>query len=126
MEGVDWLDQMSGYLNWHVYGPDMSNPYKSPPPPATLRRMLEDPAFFSANLCMRCTCEGHEILVIADPSKPRVQSNHPCVSEITKQEVLEYIDRSGLVKLIASETEKIRKELESFLETLDKKSKKKR
>ena len=106
-----WLDHMTGYLSWRVTGPDIHNPYKALPSTATLKRMTSDAPFLMQHICIRCSCDGHEVMVIVNPDAPRIQSNHPSVASLSNRDVIGYLHRNNLDQTIADEIEKIRLEI---------------
>jgi hypothetical protein len=113
---------MEGYLTWKVFGPDIRNPYKSELPIATLRRMVENHDALAQGVNVRCLCDGFEVMSVTNPLKPRVTSNHPCISAMRKDEILAFMEESGIFEMIETEMEKIRVDLLTYLAEREKRA----
>ena len=111
VEGSTWFDHMTGYLNWKVIGPDITNPFKTPHTLGTLNRMASQRDFLCQFVSIRCMCDGYEVMIISNPEKPRVLSNHPCISNMEVTEIVDYLHRHNLDDFIASQIDQIEQEI---------------
>ena len=114
-----WFDHMTGYLKWKVVGPDIKNPFKTPPPPHILRRMFEQVDFLSQFIQIRCLCDGYEVMSIFNPYTPRIQSDHPSISRMSLGEVVGYLERAGIDEFINSEIKRIQSEIAEKIKNYD-------
>jgi hypothetical protein len=110
-----WFDHMTGYLKWKVIGPDIHNPFKTPLPIHILCRMVNQREYLSQYIQVRCLCDGYEVMIITNPNAPRVISNHPCISQMDKGEIVDYIRREGLDAVIDAEIDRIHEEITNYL-----------
>lgn len=120
-DGKTWLDHMTGYLTWKVSGPDINNPYKQPPTVPFLRRMLVDEGFLMSHVTVRCTCDGHEVMLLTNPTCPRIQSDHPSVSSLSTNKIMEYMLKNKIDELIFTEVDKLRVEVDALVKALESK-----
>jgi hypothetical protein len=114
-----WFDYMDGYLNWKVSGPDINNPYKQIPTIPYLKRMLTDENFLMTHIVVRCTCDGHEVLILNNPTSPRIQSDHPCLTSLPANAIMDYIFKNKLDEMIYAEVDKIKEDIRLLVKSLE-------
>lgn len=107
----NWFEKMDGYLHWKAIGPEIHAPYRAP----LSDRVLVDLAYRSNALLrlidLRCMCDGFEVLHIKNLTSPIFITDHPCISVIPKFEMIDYLERSGIMKIVDDEVEKKRGEI---------------
>jgi len=115
-----WFDHMTGYLKWKIIGPDIHNPYKTPLPFHTLHRMAHQRDFLNQFVQVRCMCDGYEVMIIMNPNQPRIISSHPCISQMDRGDIVDYIRRAGLDDFIDTEIDRIQAEIIEYLHMREK------
>ena len=110
-----WFDQMTGYLKWKILGPDINNPFKKPIPLHTLNRMASNREYLNQHIQVRCMCDGYEVMIISNPSQPRVISNHPCITGMDRGAIVDYIKRVALDEFIDQEIDRIEEEIRNHV-----------
>ena len=110
-DGGTWFDLMTGYLKWKVIGPDIHNPFKAPHSLANLTRMMTQRDYLCQHVSVRCMCDGYEVMMIVNPSLPRVISNHPCINTMPMGDIIDYLQRHHLDDFIEAELNRIQEEI---------------
>jgi hypothetical protein len=110
-----WFDQMTGYLKWKVLGPDINNPFMKPIALHTLNRMAANRDYLNQHIQVRCMCDGYEVMMISNPSQPKIISNHPCITGMDRSAIVEYIRRVALDDFIDQEIDRIEEEIRNHL-----------
>jgi hypothetical protein len=111
----NWFEQMEGFLDWKIIGPDLNNPFKPPISDIALHELATKRESLRKKMDLRCLCDGHEVLLIRNLGTPFLKTDHPCISKISRMEILDYLKRAGLEELILQEMERIQKEIEEEL-----------
>ena len=110
-----WFDHMDGYLKWKILGPDINNPFKTPLALHVITRMATQREFLAQHVQVRCLCDGYEVMIITNPANPRVVSSHPCISTMSQDVIIDYINRTGLDEFISLEIDRIEAEIKNHL-----------
>lgn len=105
----NWLDKMKGYLIWTVRGPDLHNPFLPPISDQALINMLENPAVLNEHIELKCSCDGHEVFVLKNLTKPNIRAEHPCVKALRTADIITAINRLGVLEDLAGELQKIQR-----------------
>jgi len=117
-----WFDQMTGYLDWEVVGPNLHDPFKVRMPVYLLRRMADDREFLCEYVHVRCLCDGYEVMVIENPSKPHFNSDHPCISKTAAKDIVGYLQKNAVDVYIWQQIEKIQEEIKQHVGIREKES----
>lgn len=110
-----WFDHMNGYLTWKVFGPDIHNPYSKEIPYRQLQRMASEWDFLNQYIHVRCLCDGYEVMTLNNPLAPRITSNHPCVSSMKREDIVDFMSMTKIFETIAVEAQKIQDEIREHL-----------
>lgn len=105
----NWFEQMDGFLNWKVIPPDIHNPFKPPMADRILLELAYNPTALRAMTNLRCMCDGYEVLLIKNLETPLFRTDHPCISSLSRSDIMDFIDNSGLNEKINTELEKTKK-----------------
>ena len=77
--------------------------------------MVSQRDFLCQYIHVRCICDGFEVMVMYNPHNPRIQSDHPCISQIPDKTVIEYIRDKEIDKMIWAEVDRIHEEVKAHL-----------
>jgi hypothetical protein len=106
-----WLSKMDGHLDWRVIPPPIRDPYSIPLTDLVLDAMSKNTAVIKKHMKVRCLCEGHELLMISNLCAPSVRTDHPCLSHLTRNEVLLCFDQFNLWALVDAAIERVQQEV---------------
>lgn len=110
-----WFDQMAGYLDWEIIGPNLHDPFKVKMPVHLLRRMVDDRAFLCEYINVRCLCDGYEVMIIQNPSKPDFVSEHPCISKTSAKDIVAYLQKNAIDVYVSQQIDKIQEDIRQHL-----------
>lgn len=105
---ASWLDRMHGFLSWQVIPPKASVPFGKSMPDAVLRELSEKKEALLRFIKLRGLIEGDELVRIKglDVQTSRmlvIESDHPNITALSKNDFHEYFQRKGVYALIFSE-----------------------
>ena len=117
VKGINWLLKMDEYLNWKIVGPDINNPYAAPLSTATVASLAREKDALKKLFVLRCLCEGYEVLLVRNLTHPSIETDHPCLSGMSKQKLFEFLGEKGISEKIEAEVDRVQQE---FLDELSK------
>lgn len=112
---LTWLHKMEGYLAWKVIGPRISNPFEQALPDRLLMQLEQKRDKVLQLIKVRCMCDGHEVLVIDNLGSPVLTTDHPCLTGLTRHDVMDYMQSIGLQVEIDRTIDTIQQEIREEL-----------
>ncbi len=113
---MTWFHKMDGFLNWKIIPPDFNNPFKPPLPDRVLVELVSRKEVLMTLFNLRCLCDGHEVLLVRNLASPLMLTDHPCISQLTRNQVFDYLEEQGIDRKIGEEVERVRQEIREELQ----------
>lgn len=111
----NWFEKMDGFLNWKVIGPDIHNPFGPAISDRVLLELAHKRDVLRKQFNLRCMCDGHEVLMIKNIEAPQINTDHPCISELSRAEIFDYLDEHGVTDQINKEMDRVQQEIKDEL-----------
>lgn len=111
-----WFEKMEGYLLWKVVPPDYKNPFKPPVAEHILRELIQRRRALRRVCKLKCLCDGFEIMTFDNLDAPSMFTEHPCVSVMGINGVLNFLSNSPVSGLIEEQLDRIELDIRSLLE----------
>lgn len=113
-----WLEQMSSCLTWKVVGPDISNPFQPPFALEALQLLVERREKLNEKIEIRCLADGFEVLAVKNYHRLDIQTDHPCLTKLSRSDLDSYLKESGVAGVINAHVDKIEEQLRQEVERL--------
>jgi hypothetical protein len=102
-----WFDKMGDALQWKVEVPNLFNPYQIPIPDRVLVQLSTNNEARRKACNLRCLCDGYEVLNVRNIDSPLLSTSHPCISAMTRNEILDHLTSKHIQDLVAFELDKL-------------------
>lgn len=119
-EKKTWLELMEGFILWKVVGPDLTSPYRPFMSDRTIYKLATDREELKKLFTLRCLCDGYEVLKVRNLIAFNIDTNHPCLTHLTKAELKDHLARYEVEQKIEEEVDKAHALLQSELTQRDK------
>ncbi len=115
----NWLELMTGYLNWRIIPPDVISPFAPVISYPIMCQLAEDKEAL-LHLChVKCFCDGFEVLHIKDLRSPMFCTDHPSLTTLAPEAIFEYMRVQGVLDRVALELEELQTMIKEKVKELD-------
>ncbi len=112
----NWLSRMHSLLQWKFSAPEPNNPFKPPMSDKVLKELSEERPVLARYMKLRGFLDGDEIITFTDMSTLKLDTEHPNIKLMPKNEVKKYLETSGLMQRFEDEMTAVQA---AFKEELD-------
>jgi hypothetical protein len=107
---------MQGYLQWKVVPPDYNNPFKPPVSEDVLVELVRRRNSLKRVCKLKCLCEGFELMTFDNLENPSMFTEHPCITAMGMNAVMNYMSQSDVESLIEDQLERIEQDIRGLLD----------